>query len=142
VYEWPREEVGAPEVVAGVVVDGFGAGVLEVSAGAGAGAEEDGADDEDEDWNILRTSALLILGFSPATCFVAPVDAVTGGVVDVGVDGLDDVAAALPFVWLLLAAIEPKVLTPFVFKVGTEAGEEETGAETSSMDPKVTGEPL
>jgi hypothetical protein len=64
------------------------------------------------------------------------------GVVGAGVPGLDAglplVAAAGP----LAATMEPKVLTPCGLSVGTAAGEEETGAETSSIEPNVTAEPV
>lgn len=47
---------------------------------------------------------------------------------------------ALPFT-CPVAGTDPNDLTPSDFTAGVEAGEEDMGAETSSIDPKVTGEP-
>jgi hypothetical protein len=143
VYVWLRPEEVEPDA-AGVAAAGFaedGVGVSVEATAAGAGVVAGGLGVED-DWNILSSSALLGLAFSAG--FVAGVDVegmVVVGVVAVGVDGLDGVTAALPLGGVL-ATIDPNVLTlpPCVFRVGTAAGEEDTGAETSSMDPKVTEE--
>jgi hypothetical protein len=89
--------------------DGVGPVAFEGDAGgsetvAWVVAGDDGADAAG-DWNILRMSALLIADFAATAGFAAAAAALvteavvgTGGVVVVGVDGLDDVAAALPFV--------------------------------------------
>lgn len=51
---------------------------------------------------------------------------------------------AFPFTWpiLVAAGTDPKVLTPSDLMGGVAAGEEDMGAETSSIDQKVTGEPI
>ena len=46
---------------------------------------------------------------------------------------------AFPLRWVL--GRDPKDLTPSDLTWGAEAGEEEIGAETSSIEPNVTGEP-
>ena len=81
----------------------------------------------------------------------------TGGVVAdrtddaaVDVETVGGLAAALkdmdgfPLTWPVAAApsTDPKVFTPSDFVRGTAAGDEDTGTETSSIDPKVTAEPV
>lgn len=58
-------------------------------------------------------------------------------------EGLVVETGELPFTVLCgVAGTEPKVLTPSDLMGGTETGEEEMGAVTSSIDPNVTGEAL
>jgi hypothetical protein len=49
-----------------------------------------------------------------------------------------------PFIWLTVAGTEPKDFTPSAEALiaGVDAGEEDIGAEASSMDPKETAEPV
>jgi hypothetical protein len=156
VYDCPR---GVEEVPAGVVVGvtfaGAAVGCSELGvaeeAVAGVGEEEVGVTTGAvRDWNIFAMSALLILaatGLAAGALEVVVVGwagVVTGGVVAavvVGVGGLADVDAVLPWAWLLLAAIEPKDFVTWGFRVGTFAGEEDTGADASLIDPKVTADP-
>lgn len=47
----------------------------------------------------------------------------------------------LPFTWLTVAGTVPNVLTPSDFIGGVAAGDDDIGAEASSIDPKDTGGP-
>ncbi len=47
----------------------------------------------------------------------------------------------LPFTWLTVAGTVPNVLTPSDFIGGVAAGDDDIGAETSSIDPKDTAGP-
>lgn len=80
----------------------------------------------------------------------------TGGVVDadeeaVGgtTEALDEIEA-LPLTWpvgpfwaagVAAAGTDPKDFTPSDLRAGAAAGDEDIGADTSSIDPKVTAEP-
>ena len=55
-------------------------------------------------------------------------------------EGARDDLVDLPLRWALSAGTEPNDLTPSCFMGGSGAGEEEMGAETSSMEPKVTAD--
>lgn len=58
-------------------------------------------------------------------------------------EGLVVETGELPFTVLCgVAGTEPKVLTPSDLMGGTDTGEDEMGAVTSSIDPNVTGEAL
>jgi hypothetical protein len=84
------------------------------------------------------------------------------GLVDAGTDAPEDDAVAdvddpfvvafeaglgadeidcLPLTWPAFAGTVPNDLTPSDLTAGVEAGEEEIGAETSSIDPNDTAEP-
>lgn len=89
-----------------------------------------GVDDDEEDdgapWNSFLTSNL---GFAT-------------GVEDAVFD--NEAAAGLPLTgWaeVGVAGTVPNDFTPSVLMGGTEAGDEDIGAETSSIEPKVTAEP-
>ena len=58
-------------------------------------------------------------------------------------DALEDMDA-FPLTWPVAVATgtDPKVFTPSDLVGGTAAGDEDIGAETSSIDPKVTAEPV
>ena len=94
--------------------------------------EDDGEDDDDDEeddgapWNSFLTSNL---GFAT-------------GVEDAVFD--NEAAAGLPLTgWaeVGVAGTVPNDFTPSVLMGGTEAGDEDIGAETSSIEPKVTAEP-
>ena len=62
-------------------------------------------------------------------------------------EGAAEGAGGLPLMAAVLgggveAAKEPKDFIPSDFIGGTEAGEEDMGAETSSIEPNVTDEPV
>jgi hypothetical protein len=116
----------------------------------GESALAEGEDDEG-DWNSLAMSARLTAGFVAAAGdgvdlggALAAADGVAAGAAAVFVaGGAGD--GEVPFDCACagcVAGTDPKVLTPWGFRVGTEAGEEDMGAETSSMDPNVTEEPV
>ena len=54
--------------------------------------------------------------------------------------GLEDMEA-FPLTWPVATGTDPKVFTPSDLVGGMTPGEEDIGAETSSIDPKVTAEP-
>lgn len=71
-------------------------------------------------------------------------EGVAAGTDTAGVEGEGPAAwrednEAFPLRWVL--GTVPKDLTPSDLTGGAEAGEEEIGAETSSIEPNVTGEP-
>ena len=76
------------------------------------------------DWNKAEISLLSSLG---------GVGDAAGG----EGEGARDDLADLP---LISAGTEPNDLTPSCFTAGAGAGEEEMGAETSSIEPKVTAD--
>jgi hypothetical protein len=121
----------------------------------GEEVSDDGCEDEEEPWNSLAMSALPSAGFT----VVEVVAVVVAGVVEADVT-LDDVvdeagragsfedpaveagASALPFTWFdVVAGTDPKDFTLSVLTTGVAAGEDDKGAATSSIDPKVTADP-
>ena len=97
-------------------------------------------------WKRLLTSNLAV-GLNAEVEGVSEEDAAAEVEVGVDVDATEGGVPVenevvrewtLPFVF---AGTEPKDLIPSGFIVGTAAGEEDMGAEASSMDPKVTDEP-
>lgn len=57
------------------------------------------------------------------------------------IGGLEDMDG-FPLTWPVATGTDPKVFTPSDLVGGTAAGEEDIGAETSFIDPKVTAEPV
>ena len=55
--------------------------------------------------------------------------------------GLEDMNG-FPLTWPVATGTDPKVFTPSDLGGGPAAGDEDIGAETSSIDPKVTAEPV
>lgn len=110
-------------------------------------SEDDGWEDDEGFWKSFAMSALV--GFGVDAVDVA---AVEGGVLEFeGVDdtvGLGDCfddpvadaeAGVLPFTWLEdVAGTDPKDFTTSVFTAGMAAGDEDNGAEASSIDPNTT----
>ena len=108
---------------------------------------EGGVEDEPDEgfWNIFLMSILGLAG-AVAAAVAAGVDAVdeegdeddeAAGVASWGLDEMD----GLPLTWPEVAGTVPKDFTA-EFTGGTAAGEEDIGAEASSIDPKVTAEPI
>jgi hypothetical protein len=92
----------------------------------------EGADDGF--WNILWMSSFAGLdGVEGIDC---------GGVDDDdgAKEGLDEIED-LPLTWPTVAGTDPKDFTPSDLMGGAAAGDEDIGAETSSIDPKVTADP-
>ena len=101
-------------------------------------------------WNIFLMSIMGLAGVDVAAA--AP----TGGLVEDDeeaaggtTDALDDMEA-LPLTWpegpfwpagVAAAGTDPKDFTPSDLRAGAAAGDEDIGADTSSIDPKVTAEP-
>ena len=56
-------------------------------------------------------------------------------------DALEDMDG-FPLTWPVATGTDPKDFTPSDLVGGTAAGDEDIGAETSSIDPKVTAEPV
>lgn len=95
-------------------------------------------------WKRLFTSNPARLGVDEDEGGVADEEDAAADEVDAAEGGIpveNDVVreCILPFVFA--AGTEPNVLMPSGLMVGTAAGEDEMGAEVSSMDPKVTEEP-
>jgi len=100
----------------------------------------------DEEEGFMKNFRISIFGFAGAD-EADDVDApemeveeeawLNGGFVE---DETDD----FPFIWLTVAGTEPNVFTPSAddLMAGVAAGEEDMGAEASSMDPKETTEPV
>lgn len=70
------------------------------------------------------------------------------GTVEGGVDAEEDGAKGaldeiedFPLTWPEVAGTDPKDFTPSDLMGGAAAGEEDIGAETSSIDPNVTADP-
>jgi len=106
------------------------------------GGFEDGADDGF--WNIFLMSILGLAAAAEATEVGAvdddaEVDAADDEGVGDKTDVLDEIDA-LPLTWPeVVAGTDPKDFTlPSDLTGGAEAGDEDIGAEASSIDPKVT----
>ena len=115
----------------------------------GEDVSEDGCDDEDEGfWKSFAISALPIVGLGVEDIDVAVFEVVLelDGDSTEGLEGCcfdDPVADAetgvLPFTWLEdVAGKVPKDFMASDFMAGVEAGDEDNGAEASSIDPKTT----
>jgi hypothetical protein len=111
-------------------------------------SEEGCEDDEEGFWKSFAMSALLIVGLGVEAMDVAAFEAV---VLELGGDDkeslagcFDDLVAdaeavVLPFTWFEdVAGTAPKDFMTSVFTAGVEAGDEDSGAEASSIDPKTT----
>ena len=109
--------------------EGRDAGEDETSDG-GCEVEGDGAGALLELWNNFLISTLLGLGGADVVVEVDDVFAADGA-------GDED----LPLAAGVSAATEPNDFTPSDLIGGTEAGEEEMGADASFIEPKVTAEP-
>lgn len=109
-------------------------------------SEVDGEEDAAPDpWKSFAISARLTEGLLADGDGVGAAEAAAAEDVEAGAAGvLVAGEAARPFgcAEAGFAGTEPKVFTPCDLRVGTEAGEEDIGAETSSMDPNVTEEPV
>ena len=81
---------------------------------------------------------MSILGFTGDV--VADRTAVDVGAVGGTTDGLEDMDGFTPVG--AATGTDPKVFRPSDFVRGTAAGDGDVGAETSSIDPKVTAEPV
>ena len=116
----------------------------------GEDVSEDGCDDEDEGfWNSFAISALPIVGLDVEDVDVPVFEVVfelNGSDSTEGLEGccFDDLVAnaetgVLPFTWLEdVAGKVPKNFMASDFMAGVEAGDEDNGAEASSIDPKTT----
>jgi hypothetical protein len=106
----------------------------------------EGVEGEDEGfWNNFRMS--ILPGFAGTDVDDEVVDAVETEVEEEAwLDGgfVEDETDDFPFIWLGVAGTEPKDFTPSddALIAGVAAGEEDIGAEASSMDPKDTTEPV
>jgi hypothetical protein len=101
--------------------------------------------------NIFLMSILGLVvagGVAAVVAGAAEAEGVDAAGVDVAADagwttGVLDEIEALPLTWEggVAAGTDPKERTPSDFRAGAAAGDEDIGAETSSIDPKVTAEP-
>jgi len=91
-----------------------------------------GEDDEEEFRKSFAISALVIVGLG-----VGAVDVTGSAVVVLELEGVGDVVFL--FIWFEdVAGTVPKDFITSVFTAGVKAGEEDNGAEASSIEPNIT----
>jgi hypothetical protein len=112
----------------------------------GEEVSEDGCEDDEEGfWKSFAISALLIVGLGVEAVDVAGFEVVVlefeGDDREGRAGCFDDPVAdvVFPFTWFEdVAGTVPKDFITSVFTAGVEAGEEDNGAEASSIEPNIT----